>query len=91
MKLVKKPVIKYHHPAYSEIHELAFKSKKIKNIYNQAKHKISQYLSVTEQILSYSMMNKSIQTEKVLMAFPSTFCFLSSVFCLILMSRHPPL
>jgi hypothetical protein len=68
MKLVKKHHYKYHHPAYSEIHELAFKSKKSKKIYNQAKHTISQYLSVTEQILSYSVMNKSVQTEKLLMA-----------------------
>ncbi|MFH7027515.1 MAG: hypothetical protein ACHBN1_19475 [Heteroscytonema crispum UTEX LB 1556] len=78
MKLVKKHIIKCHHPAYPEINELAFQSNKSKNYnqakYNQAKYKINQYLSVTKEILSYSVMNKLMQTEKFFMTFPSAHC-----------------
>jgi hypothetical protein len=93
MKLMEKQVIKYDHSACTEIDELALQSNKSKNNnnwakYNQTKYKISQYLFATEEILSDSVINKLMQTEKIFMVFASDFSI--AAFWLLFMSRYPP-
>ncbi|MGK7877130.1 MAG: RNA-guided endonuclease InsQ/TnpB family protein [Xenococcaceae cyanobacterium] len=68
LKLVERHVIKKDNPMWSEIDQLAFKSK---NLYNQANYRIRQSFIFEKKYLNYNAIEKQLKTEECYRALPA--------------------